>query len=184
MGGGLGHCTPHPGSPVSGPLPSSAQVWKTGASGWSPGLPVVLRPVTISSAATVSRGPLGSPRSSHGGGHHLGRVGHGPAPPDLGLTAAGPFLHRPLPSLSRLCTPPITPGPAGELGVTSVPDTPRPRAPNPLILQGWGEGPLWQAHSPHPRGSPRPARTCTSPGLEAGWGEPDLGSVPRAHPAP
>ena len=72
-----------------GLFPPQPKSPKTGASGWSPSLPGVLRPVTISSAATVPRGPLGSSRSSHGGGHRLGRVGHGAAPPDRGLT--GPW---------------------------------------------------------------------------------------------
>ncbi|XP_043733219.1 collagen alpha-1(I) chain-like [Cervus elaphus] len=57
-----------------GPFPPQPKLPKTGASGQSPGLPGILRPITISSAATVSPGPLGSRGSSHNGGHCLGQT--------------------------------------------------------------------------------------------------------------
>lgn len=163
-----------------GPFPPQPKLPKTGASGQSPGLPGILRPITISSAATVSPGPLGSRGSSHNGGHCLGQVGHRAAPPDQGLTGrwAVPAPAAPQAGQTVHSSNHSLPGQLASWGVTPVTNTPRRRAPGPLILWGWWEGPLWSAHAPHPRGSPRPARTCPSPVLEAGCGVPDLGSVP------
>lgn len=151
-----------------GPFPPQPKPPKTRASGRSPSPPGILRPITISSAGTVPPGPLGSRGSSHSGGHRLGRVGHRAAPPDQGLTGrwavpapaappAGQTLHSSNHSLPA----------SWRAGVTPVPNTPRPRAPGPLTLRGWWEGPLWDGHAPHPRGSPCPARTaeCLTWGL-------------------
>lgn len=79
-----------------------------------------------------------------------------------------------------LSTPPITPVPAGKLGVTPVPATPRPRAPSPLTPPGLvGGAPLRRPHRSPPRRPP----PHLSPALVPGWGVSDLG-VCTLHSSP